>query len=282
MRPFLKWAGGKRQILPYIKKYINKDSIKGHRYFEPFSGGASVFFDLEHSNCVINDLNVEIINCYFVIKNNPEELICKLKEYKDKHSKDFYYYVRNMDRSNDFVLKDNVEKAARTIYLNRTCFNGLYRVNSQGFFNTPIGSYVNPTICDEENIRGISRFLNKNNVKITSLDFSNAVKYARNGDWIYFDPPYDYQETHGFVNYVKEGFNHDDLIRLKKVSDRLIKKGCNVLISNNDTLFVRELFSGEYYDIVYSTEIVKANRNINRNASNRKKVDEVLIYGRKK
>ena len=282
MKPFLKWAGGKRQLLPYIKEFINKENIGDGTYYEPFLGGGSIFFDLSYKTCVINDFNEEIINTYKVIKKSPKKLIDELKVHTKNHCKEYYYQVRALDRDLEkFNAMSNIEKAARTIYLNRTCYNGLYRVNRNGFFNTPMGRYVNPLICDEENIMEISKFLNDNDIKISSLDFEKAVATAKTGDWIYFDPPYDYEDG-GFVNYVKEGFGHKELERLKKLCDCLISRGCNVLISNNDTKFVRELFSSNSnYEIVYETKTIKANRNIT-SKKERKKVDEVLIYGRKK
>ncbi len=281
MKPFLKWAGGKRQLLPYIKEFVNQDALKDVTFYEPFIGGGSVFFHLEHKSCVINDLNTELINCYKIIKESPYELISLLKEHQENHCSDYYYEIRALDQSERFSVMSDVEKAARTIYLNRTCYNGLYRVNKKGYFNTPIGRYVNPLICDEENIIKISTFLNENNVKICSMDFEKCVQDAQKGDWIYFDPPYDY-EISGFVGYVKEGFNHDDLKRLKTTCDKLIEKGCFILVSNNDTRYVRELFTSDKYEVVYSTKVIKANRNINSKGANRNKVDEVLIYGRTK
>lgn len=280
MKPFLKWAGGKRQLLPYIKEYINEDVLNGVRFFEPFIGGGSLFFHLQHGDCVINDYNSEIVNCYKVIKNSPYKLIEKLKIHQVNHCKEYYYQIRSMDRNGELENMSKVEKAARTIYLNRTCYNGLYRVNSAGQFNTPIGRYTNPLICDETNILEISKFLKKNKVIIRCCDFVEAVKDMKEGDWVYFDPPYDYEDS-GFVGYVKEGFSHFDLERLRDTCDKLIEKGCQVLISNNDTEFVRNTFNSDSYEIVYETKIIKANRNINSKASKRKKVDEVLIHGRK-
>lgn len=278
MRPFLKWAGGKRQLLPYIKEYINEDVLADATFYEPFIGGGSLFFHLEHGNSIINDFNEEIINCYKVIKKSPNKLIKQLKIHEQNHSKEYFYQIRSLDRNGALEQMSDVEKAARTIYLNRTCYNGLYRVNRAGQFNTPMGRYVNPMICDEENILEISRFLKKNKIIIRCCDFSKAVKDAKSGDWIYFDPPYDYEES-GFVSYVKEGFSHEDLKRLKVTCDELIAKGCQILLSNNDTQFVRDTFNSDNYEIIYTTKTIKANRNINSNVSKRKKVDEVLIYG---
>ena len=282
MKAFLKWAGGKSQLLAYIEKFINLKNLKNNTYYEPFIGGGSVFFKLGHSNCVINDLNEEVINTYSVIKNHPKELILKLKEHQKKHNKEYYYKVRALDRDvEEYKKMTNIERAARTIYLNKTCYNGLYRVNRNGFFNTPVGRYENPLICDELTIIEDSKYLKQNNIKMTSVDFSKATSTAKCGDWIYFDPPYDYEES-GFVSYVKEGFSHDDLIRLKRLCDDLIERDCNVLISNNETKFVKELFKSDNYEIIYKTKRIKANRTINSKKERRKKVNEVLIYGRKK
>lgn len=279
MKPFLKWAGGKRQLLPYIKEYINEDILNGVKYYEPFIGGGSLFFHLHHGDSIINDFNSEIINCYKVIKKSPYELINQLKIHQNNHSKEYFYYIRSLDRNGELEKMSNIEKAARTIYLNRTCYNGLYRVNRLGYFNTPIGRYANPLICDEKNILEISKFLRENKTIIRCCDFADAVKDTNAGDWIYFDPPYDYEDG-GFVEYVKEGFSHADLKRLKLTCDELIAKGCQILLSNNDTKFVRDTFNSKNYEIVYETKIIKANRNINSNGSKRKKVDEVLIHGK--
>lgn len=279
MKPFLKWAGGKRQLLPYIKNYINENALDGVRFYEPFIGGGSLFFHLQHGNSVINDFNGEIVNCYKVIKRAPHKLIEQLKIHENNHSKEYFYQIRSLDRNGKLEKMSDIEKAARTIYLNRTCYNGLYRVNRLGQFNTPIGRYVNPLICDEENILEISRFLKRNRTIIRCCDFVEAVNDANDGDWVYFDPPYDYENS-GFVGYVKEGFSHADLLRLKLTCDELIARGCQVLLSNNDTKFVRETFSSDNYEIVYETKIIKANRNINSKASKREKVDEVLIHGK--
>ncbi len=282
MKAFLKWAGGKSQLLSYIEKYIKLSKLNGKTYYEPFVGGGSVLFRLGHSNCVINDLNKEVINTYRVVKNYPKKLILKLKEHQSKHNKEYYYQVRALDRNiEEYKKMTNIEKAARTIYLNKTCYNGLYRVNSNGFFNTPIGRYENPLICDESTIMDVSKYLRGNDVKMLSVDFAKATDTAESGDWVYFDPPYDYEES-GFVGYVKEGFSHKDLERLKDLCDILIEKGCNVLISNNETKFVKKLFKSDNYEIIYETKRVKANRTINSKTERRNKVNEVLIYGRKK
>ena len=285
MKPFLKWAGGKRQlhsiILPIIKKYLSKENI----YYEPFVGAGSVFLELAHQNVVINDSNSDLMTCYQVIKNNSDDLLEQLRIYKENHSKENYYEVRKKDR--DLMKFSNMtytERAARVIYLNKTCFNGLYRVNKKGQFNTPLGSYKNPSVYDIDNIKNISDYLNENNVQIRNADFYDAVKDAHNGDFIYFDPPYDYEEK-GFSYYQKEGFNEVDLYRLKDTCDKLIEIGCHVLISNHATKKVIDLFSEDNYeliDLTYDINYYDVNRYIGSKVEFRKKAQEVLIHGWKK
>ncbi len=284
MKPVLKWAGGKRQLLSVIGNYINEKTLSGHTYFEPFLGGGSLFFSLAHNKCVVNDANRELINVYESIRDNPDKLIEYLSSFKMKNSKDFYYQLRALDRQTDWIGDefDNCYKAARTIYINKTCYNGLYRVNKKGQFNTPYGKYMKPLIFENENIYEISKFLNAGEIEFYCKDFAESVRSAKKGDIIYFDPPYDYENEQGFVNYIKDGFSHSDLQRLKKVCDSLISKECLVLISNNDTSYVRNLFKGDSFEIIYETKSVMANRTINCKGKERKKVGEVLIYGRKK
>lgn len=278
MKPFLKWAGGKRQLLEVLKEYI-KDIGNG-TYYEPFLGGGSLLLSMARPNCVINDFNEEIINVYEVVKSHPKKLINELRIHDNNNSKDYFYKIREQDREKDFKKKYTaIQRAARTIYLNKTCYNGLYRVNSKGFFNVPYGKNKNPLICDEENILEVSHYLNTSNITIFCGDFSTAVKDAKGGDYIYFDPPYDSESKSGFVGYIKEGFTRDDLRRLKEVCDSLILRDCKVLISNNDTEFVRQLFSGANYRIIYQTRFVDAKRSINCKGNERNTGKEILIYG---
>jgi len=284
MKPILKWAGGKRQLKKHLLKYIKSKDLENSSYFEPFFGGGYLFFNLSPKRSFINDINKEIINVYLCIKKNPIKLINLLKIHEKFNSEDYFYNIRNLDRSSNSSIKrlTNIEKAARTIYLNKTCYNGLFRVNSKGQFNVPYGKYKKPKILDKENIFQLSDFLNKEHVEITSLDFSIAVRNAKKGDFIYFDPPYDYDNHEGFVNYNKDGFDRKDLIRLKETCDVLIEKGCIVLLSNNDTSFVRNLFLDNNHENFYSIESLIANRSINSNSNFRKNAKEVLIYGRNK
>lgn len=275
MKPIFKWAGGKRKLLPLIKEIIDIDLLKEHTLYEPFVGGGALFLDLENGIVHINDLNSELINAYIQIKENPKKLIRLLRKFAKNHSKEFYYQMRNYDRKKSFSRLSNVTKAARTIYLNRTCYNGLYRVNSNGKFNVPFGNYKNPDIILEEKILALSEYLNRVSATITNLDFEMAIADAKENDLIYFDPPYDY-ENNGFTSYTSNGFTRDDLVRLKKVCDELIKRGCKVIISNNDTTYVNELFDDPKYVIKH----VVTRWTISCDGKNRKEIKEVIIYAK--
>lgn len=275
MKPVIKWVGGKTQLLNEIKKIITPELLEGHMYYEPFCGGAAVAFDLEHSLTVLNDLNSELINMYKVIRDNPEALIEVLKINQKNHSPENYYYIRDLDRHPEFETMSAIGKAARTIYLNKTCFNGLYRVNSKGYFNSPIGrttSGKTPDIVQEELIREMSKFLQ--NVLISNLSYSQVVAGAKDGDVIFFDPPYDTDEaikSDGFVGYQKEGWTRKDLEELKMICDELSIRGCKVVLTNNDTEFVRELFKD------YNFKEVDVRRSVNRDGNSRKG-KELIIY----
>lgn len=267
LSPFLKWAGGKRQLLPEIRKYIPK---KYYTYYEPFVGAGAVLFDLQPNKVVINDINSELINTYKVIQNNIDDLIVELR--KHKNDPDHFYKIRDLDRSEDFEKLTSVEKSARLIYLNKTCFNGLFRVNSQGQFNVPFGKYKNPQIVNEAVLRAVHNYLNTANVTILNEDFEKALSKAKKGDFIYIDPPYDpLSNTSSFTGYNLDGFNRDDQERLRDVFEELDKRGCKVLLSNSATDFIKDLYKD------YHIEIVSASRNINSIASKRGKIDEVLV-----
>ena len=265
--PFLKWAGGKRQLLPEIRKHIPQNM---NTYYEPFVGAGAVFLDLQFNNVVINDINSELINCYNVIKNNPEELIKELSKFKN--SEEEFYKIRNWDREENYNKRSSVEKAARTIYLNKTCFNGLYRVSSKGFFNVPYGKYKNPSFVNADNIRNLSKYFKSANITFLNKDFSAVVEDAKEGDFIYFDPPYyPINKTSSFKSYSKDGFSQEDQIKLKKEIDTLTGRGVKVLMSNSCCDFIKNLYVG--YKIIE----IEANRNINALGSKRTPVKEVLI-----
>lgn len=276
IRPFLKWAGGKRQLLPELNKYKPTGFLKSQKtYYEPFVGAGAFLFDLQHEKAVINDVNEELINCYEVVKNSLDELIIILQKYQEKNSEDNYYKIRKLDRqTKKYKALSAVEKAARIIYLNKTCYNGLFRVNSLRQFNVPYGKYKNPNVLDEAVLRAVSTYLNENEINILNVDFELAVKDAKKGDFIYFDPPYHpVSNTASFTGYDSNGFNKNEQERLKEVFDELTNKGCKVMLSNSKTDFIMDLYDDDRYNI----QTVKATRNINSKAFKRGKVDEVLV-----
>ncbi|MGL5942891.1 MAG: DNA adenine methylase [Waterburya sp.] len=273
-QPFLKWAGGKRQLLPAIKEYIPQ---KFSQYYEPFVGAGAVLFYLQPKKSVINDTNSELINCYRVIKDNPEELLELCQQHKEKNSKEHYYWLREQDRQDDFKDRSLVERAARIIYLNKTCFNGLFRVNSSGQFNVPYGDYTNPVIAEPAVIRSVSAYLNQRDVRILEGDFGKAVATARKGAFVYFDPPYHpISDTSSFTGYSINGFGEAEQIRLKELCDKLSEYGCQILVSNSSASFIKELYSDPNYEIVE----VQASRAINAVGSKRGRINELLIYNR--
>ena len=265
--PFLKWAGGKRQLLPEIKKYI-PDNI--NTYYEPFIGAGAVFLDLQPSKAVINDINYELINCYKVIRDKPEELILELSKFKN--TEEDFYRIRNWDKEENYKKRSDAEKAARTIYLNKTCFNGLYRVNSKGFFNVPYGKYKNPAFVNKENIDNLSKYLKSADITLLNKDFEEVLKDADKGDFVYFDPPYfPLNKTSSFTSYSKDGFTEKDQIRLKEKIDELTDNGVLCLVSNSCCDFIKDLY--KKYEIIE----ISAKRNINSEGSKRQPVKEVLI-----
>ncbi len=265
--PFLKWVGGKRQLLPAISNLLPQ-SFNG--YYEAFIGGGAVLFDIQPRQAVINDFNPELINVYRVIKEKPEQLIKDLKRHKNES--EYFYELRALDRQTGFNKLSDVKKASRVIYLNKTCYNGLYRVNSAGEFNAPFGRYKNPNIVNETTIRAVSEYLNSNNITILNGDFETAVETAQKGDFVYFDPPYvPVSQSANFTGYVKGGFDLKEQERLRNVCNQLNEKGVSFLLSNSSTHIIHELYKN--YDI----HTVKATRAINSNALKRGAIDEVLI-----
>ncbi|USS90681.1 DNA adenine methylase [Fructilactobacillus carniphilus] len=270
--PFVKWAGGKRQLLPEIMKYI-PDKI--NNYYEPFIGGGAVFFNIKCNHPIINDFNRELINSYMVVKNDVENLINLLKIHENNNSKEYYYKLRSWDRTNSIENKSNTERAARFIYLNKTGFNGLFRVNSQEQFNVPYGRYKHPSIVNVENLRKASLYLNNSEATILNGDYYNAIKKAKKGDFVYLDPPYAplTQDRESFVGYTINGFGKDQQIRLRNVFDELTNKGVYAMLSNSKVPLIENLYE-KYKN---TTKIVSAKRNINSNTSGRGEVQELLI-----
>lgn len=269
-KPFVKWAGGKRQILDKLIKYVPEDF---NTYYEPFVGGGALFFELSPKNAVINDSNEELINVFRCIKDEEKltKMCNELNHHEANHSEEYYYKIRNIDRDkNKFNRLSDYKRAARTIYLNKACFNGLYRVNSKGEFNVPFGKKLKVNTYDGQNIGIIHAYLNFNNIKILSIDFEEAVKDAKEGDFIYFDPPYD-SDTSTFNSYTEDGFSKDEQIRLSNVFKNLSDRGCYVMLSNHNTVLINELYKDFYI------HKITAKRNINSNGKKRGKVEEVII-----
>lgn len=269
----LKWAGGKTILLPKIKERLEKINITNSTFYDVFAGGGSVSFEFcdLFENTILNDKNYEIINVYKVIKENPEKLIKLLYEYQSRHSKDYYYRIREMDRKPEYKELDNTIKAARTIYLNKTCYNGLYRVNSKGQFNVPIGRQNRIKIYDENDMMEIHKKLQK--INILNHDYNVAIKQCKTGDIVYLDPPYDKISNNSFVEYNKIRFDGYDQERLLKDIDFLTKKGVYVIASNSYTERIAKLYSS-YID---ENSIVNVRRSIGSSVSSRNKVPEILI-----
>lgn len=269
-KPFVKWAGGKRQIIDKLKKYVPEEF---DTYYEPFVGGEALLFELSPKHAVINDSNEELMNVYRCLCDEEKfKKMCNvLNHYETSHSEEFFYEVRNKDRSkNAYNRLSDYTRAARTIYLNKACFNGLYRVNSKNEFNVPFGKKLKVNTYEGSNLITVSNYLTMNDIKMLSVDFEEAVKDAKKGDFIYFDPPYD-SDTSTFNSYTEEGFNKDEQRRLASVFKELDKRGCYVMLSNHNTLLVNELYKE------YHFHIIEAKRNINANGKKRGKVEELII-----
>lgn len=269
-KPFVKWAGGKRQIIDKLKEYIPDEF---NTYYEPFIGGGALLFELSPKKAVINDSNKELMNVYNCLCDEEKfKKMCNLlNRYEIEHSEKFYYEIRNKDRNqNSYNKLSDYTKAARTIYLNKACFNGLYRVNSKNEFNVPFGKKNKINTYEGNNLITISNYLTMNDIKILCTDFETCVKDAKKGDFVYFDPPYD-SDTITFNSYTENGFDKNEQIRLAKVYKDLDKRGVYVMLSNHNTTLINELYKD------YNIHIIEAKRNINSNGKKRGKVEELII-----
>ncbi|MDO8565657.1 MAG: DNA adenine methylase [Candidatus Moranbacteria bacterium] len=272
-KPFVKWVGGKRQLLKQFRLLDlyppDEFDPEKARYFEPFVGGGAVFFDLLPRKAYLSDLNFELVTTYNVIKNDVEKLITSLK--KQKYNKEYYLKIRskNPERLSDLQI------ATRFIFLNRAGFNGMYRVNSKGGFNVPFGKYENPLICDEKNLRKVSKALQ--NVEIKHQDYKFVLKKAKKRDFIYFDPPYHpVSKTAAFTSYTSQGFGEKEQIELRDTFLKLHKRGCFVMLSNSDAPFINKIYS-EIKKYGVRINKVEAGRAINSKASGRGKITEILV-----
>ena len=270
LRPFVKWAGGKRQLINILKSNLPNEF---NTYFEPFLGGGAFLLELKPSKVIVNDYNSELVNVYNVLSNKEKinKLMKELDTYESNHGSEFYYSLRNKDRDkNKFKQIVDYKRAARTIYLNKAGFNGLYRVNSNNEFNVPFGQKKQLKTYDKDNLLAINEYLNNNDVKILNDDFEIAVKEAKKGDFVYFDPPYD-SETETFNGYTELGFGKEEQKRLAKVFKKLDGKGVYVMLSNHNTSLIRDLYKE------YNIKVIKAKRIISANSKNRGLVEEVII-----
>ena len=270
--PVVKWVGGKRQLLPQLLPLIPK---RMSAYCEPFLGGGAVLFALQPRRALVNDLNQDLITVYRVIKENADALIEHLSRHEN--TPEYFYRIRDLDRDREaYAALSDVEKASRLLYLNKTCYNGLFRVNASGAFNSPYGHYRRPNIVNEQTIRGVSRYFNSCDIAFFSEDFAAVLDRVPRGGFVYLDPPYDpVSDTASFTGYNRGGFGREEQVRLKACCDALTARGVKFLLSNSATPFIRELYSS------YHVSIVQARRAVNSVASRRGAIEEVLVrnYG---
>lgn len=290
VKPFLKWAGGKGQLLKEIEKYYPFENENITKYAEPFVGGGAVLFDIlskyDLKEIYISDINAELINTYRIIRNDIDVLVEMLYAMQN----DFIpldtdnrkaYYMQKRERFNDLKVNGdeniNIEKAALMIFLNKTCFNGLYRVNKKGLFNVPMGAYKNPLICDEKNLRAVSEKLQ--NVKIVCDDYKASADFIDENTFVYFDPPYrPITDTASFTAYTENLFNDEEQIELAHFVDDMHGKGAKIVISNSDPK--NSNTEDDFFDNIYSAHKIKrveATRMINCNSEARGKIKELLI-----
>lgn len=271
MSPVVKWAGGKRQILEKLKANLPE---KFNNYFEPFIGGGALLFELAPKNATINDVNQELLAIYTCLKDDElyRLMLEELDKHEKYHSEEYYYQVRELDRDPRFELEPLWKIAARAIYLNKSCFNGLYRVNAKGYFNVPSAKKKHVVTYSKANMEEIHEYFKDDNVTILSGDFVEATRNAHEGDFVYFDPPYDsWEDKESFTAYSKFDFNKDDQRRLADCFKDLTNRGVKCMLSNHNTAYINELYNG------FNIQIIKAKRMINANAAGRGAVEEVII-----
>lgn len=271
MSPVVKWAGGKRQILEKLKANLPE---KFNNYFEPFIGGGALLFDLAPKNATINDVNQELLAIYTCLKDDElyRLMLEELDKHEKNHSEEYYYHVREWDRDPRFELEPLWKRAARAIYLNKSCFNGLYRVNAKGYFNVPSAKKEHVVTYSKANMEEIHEYFKDDNVTILSGDFVEATRNAHEGDFVYFDPPYDsWEDKESFTAYSKFDFNKDDQRRLADCFKDLTNRGVKCMLSNHNTAYINELYNG------FNIQVIKAKRMINANAAGRGAVEEVII-----
>lgn len=266
--PVVKWAGGKRQLLETYEPLLPREFTT---YCEPFLGGGALLFHLQPEKAYVNDSNVELIQMYEVIRDDVEALIASLEKHKNEST--YFYAIRAWDRDPVFYQSlSKIDRAARMIYLNKTCYNGLFRVNSAGHFNTPFGHYKNPNIVNAATLRAVSAYLNQADIHFTCLDYAEVLPKLPHGAFVYFDPPYDpVTNTANFTSYTRDGFTQEDQIRLRACCDDLQRRGIRFMLSNSATPFILEQYANYHITTVY------ANRAVNSDSTKRGQVPEVVV-----
>ena len=266
--PVVKWVGGKRQLLEEFEPLLPKRIAS---YCEPFLGGGALLFNLQPATAYVNDVNIELIQMYEVIRDNVEALISSLEKHKNESV--YFYAVRDWDRNKEFYSSlSKIERASRILYLNKTCYNGLFRVNNAGEFNTPFGYYKNPNIINAPTLRAVSAYFQNANIAFSSCDYAEVLEKIPKGTFVYLDPPYDpVSDTANFTGYAKGGFTREEQIRLRECCDKLTQRGIKFMLSNSSTDFIHEQYSK--YNII----TVNANRAINSVATKRGYVEEVVV-----
>lgn len=266
--PVVKWAGGKRQLLEVLTPLLPRRITT---YCEPFLGGGALLFWKQPKTAVINDINGDLMRTYQVIRDDVESLITELKKHPNeaKH----FYEVRNWDRDPDqYAMRTEVEKAARLLYLNKTCYNGLFRVNKAGHFNTPFGAYKNPSIVNEQTLRAVSKYFQRANITFSCQDYQRVLATLPRGSFVYLDPPYDpVSGTANFTSYARDGFSREDQIRLRECCDDLNRRKIKFMLSNSATEFIQEQYAA------YHITMVQARRAINSDALRRGQIAEVIV-----
>lgn len=271
--PFIKWVGGKRQLLNVLLENI---PTHFNNYFEPFIGGGALLFALQPKSAVINDLNQELVITYRSLKEDVDILTEYLLLMEYAHNEDFFKKIAQVDRNEKDPKKISLHnstymRAARFIYLNKTCFNGLYRVNKKGYYNVPSGKKEVANTFDPLNIKAVSNFLKINDVKVLNEDFEKVTSMAKSGDFVYLDPPYDYEVENGFDSYQKNGFGKEGQVRLANICKHMHQRGVKFMVSNHNTKLINELYKE------FTIIVVKAKRLVGGKGADRKDVEEVLI-----
>ena len=268
VRPVLKWVGGKRQLLPALSPLLPAGITA---YYEPFLGGGAMLFHLQPQTAYVNDINADLMRVYAVIRDDVDALIEALQTYRN--DADFFYAVREWDRDKrSYARMSDVQKAARVLYLNKTCYNGLYRVNNAGEFNAPFGNYKRPNIVNASGLRAVSAYFRRADTRFSAVDYAEALADAAPGAFVYLDPPYDpVSDTSNFTGYARGGFSRAEQIRLRECCDDLTRRGVRFMLSNSATDFIREQYRA------YHITTVRARRAVNSVASRRGDVEEVVV-----